>query len=110
MLLFSCFKLNKEWKGRGFLFFVFVSLEQQCFFVPLVSSDLFFFFFCNGERKKKTATLAAGAQCCLLVLKKNHKCVAANSPLTYALPISELATPRVNPSWVVERVETRVHH
>lgn len=54
MLLFSCFKLNKEWKGRGFLFFVFVSLEQQCFFVPLVSSDLFFFFFfVMGKEKKK---------------------------------------------------------
>lgn len=89
----------------GFLFFVSVSLEQHCF---LYHSCRVTFFFCIGKRKKTTATLAAGAQCCLF--KKNHKCVAANSPLTYALPISELATLRVNPSWVVERVETRVHH
>lgn len=96
---------KKSGRGGGIPVFCFCVFGTALLFVPLVSSDL---FFCIGKRKKTTATLAAGAQCCLF--KKNHKCVAANSPLTYALPISELATLRVNPSWVVERVETRVHH
>lgn len=76
-------------------------------FVPLVSSDLFFLYW---EKKKKTSYTGSWSTMLFISIKKNHKCVAANSPLTYALPISELATPRVNPSWVVERVETRVHH
>lgn len=50
MLLFSCFKLKKEWKGRGIPVFVFVSLEQQCFLYH--SCRVTFFFFVLGKEKK----------------------------------------------------------
>lgn len=48
-----CFKLKKVEGEGGFLFFVFVSLEQHCFLYHSCRVTVFFFFFVLGKGKKK---------------------------------------------------------
>lgn len=51
-----CFKLKKVEGEGGFLFFVFVSLEQHCFLYHSCRVTVFFFVLGKGKKKSYTGS------------------------------------------------------